>query len=200
MDSVNNQTWGECAKSGKRMYLKDMVRDGYYPGLLVHPGWYEPPTEENERVPIFDRESITNPAPILEQKNHTVYFPLFDFDTFEVVPPLVGYSEIGNITPVVMGTPSGLSSTMNIGTEVPTVIPTITGIAANFALGTVSIFIGTVVDVTGLSSEMALGTDIPTPSTTPSGLSSTMALGSPSIILDYGGWGIDSWGYGAWGI
>ena len=33
---------GECARSGRKMLLRNMIADGYYPNLIVDPEWYDP--------------------------------------------------------------------------------------------------------------------------------------------------------------
>ena len=57
---------GICAKSGKQMRLGDMVRDGYYEGLLVDPDWYDPPHPQEKLLPVFDPEGIQDPSPDLD--------------------------------------------------------------------------------------------------------------------------------------
>lgn len=54
---------GECARSGIKMLRRDMVRDGHYPHMLVHPSWWEP-RHPQETLPAFDDpEALRDPAP-----------------------------------------------------------------------------------------------------------------------------------------
>lgn len=53
---------GECARSGIVMLRKDMVEDGQFPGLLVHPDWYEPPYPEPLKD-LSDAVALYRPAP-----------------------------------------------------------------------------------------------------------------------------------------
>lgn len=74
---------GECARSGGKMLLKDMVGDGYYPGLRVDPAWHEP-KHPLERLPrVDDPVSLRHPAPERSKDSQlvTVRFPLYDLDS-----------------------------------------------------------------------------------------------------------------------
>lgn len=37
-----SKAWGICGRSGQRMLLKDMIFDGRFPAMRVHPAWWEP--------------------------------------------------------------------------------------------------------------------------------------------------------------
>lgn len=57
---------GICARSGRKMLLKDMVPDGEYPNLLVDPAWrdiYHP-----QKRPVNTDEGIVlkRPAPDID--------------------------------------------------------------------------------------------------------------------------------------
>lgn len=58
-----DQAWGECARSGRRMLLKDMVADGYYPDLIVDPAWREERQPQEHLPGISDPEALYRPAP-----------------------------------------------------------------------------------------------------------------------------------------
>ncbi len=58
---------GECARSGRKMLLKDMVADGYYPSLMVDPAWYEAKHPQESLPEIQDPVSLWRPAPEREQ-------------------------------------------------------------------------------------------------------------------------------------
>lgn len=62
-----NQAWGECQRSGKKMLLKDLVEDGYYPGLLVAPDWYEPRHPQERLKEVSDPIALEKPAPDLSK-------------------------------------------------------------------------------------------------------------------------------------
>lgn len=54
---------GECARSGRKMLLEDMVSDGYYPSLMVDPAWREE-RHPQERLPeINDPVALYRPSP-----------------------------------------------------------------------------------------------------------------------------------------
>lgn len=58
--------YGQCAKSGRRMLLKDMVIDGYTK-LLVDPDWKEPP--EMVYRTYEDGEALVRPTTDLDAAN-----------------------------------------------------------------------------------------------------------------------------------
>ncbi len=65
---------GECARSGRKMLLKDMVSDGYYPSLVVDPEWYDPKHPQESLPEIEDPVSLWRPAPERDQVNSTFRF------------------------------------------------------------------------------------------------------------------------------
>ena len=54
---------GICARSGRKMPLRDMVPDGNYPGLLVDPDWRDIKHEQETPVDVSDAEALRRPAP-----------------------------------------------------------------------------------------------------------------------------------------
>lgn len=59
-----NKAWGECARSGKRVLLREMVEDGYIPGLMVARDWYEPAHPQDIPITdIADPVALLHPAP-----------------------------------------------------------------------------------------------------------------------------------------
>lgn len=54
---------GICARSGRKMLLRDMVPDGYKPGLMVDPAWRD--TKHPQERPVTTEEGIAlrRPAP-----------------------------------------------------------------------------------------------------------------------------------------
>ena len=65
---------GECARSGRKMLLKDMVSDGYYPSLVVDPAWYEGKHPQESLPEIEDPVSLWRPAPERDLSGATVRF------------------------------------------------------------------------------------------------------------------------------
>jgi hypothetical protein len=57
------KAWGECARSGKRMLLKDMVFDGRYPNLRVDPDWWEGKHPQETLPKVSDAIALFHPAP-----------------------------------------------------------------------------------------------------------------------------------------
>ena len=58
---------GECARSGRKMLLRNMVADGYYPNLIVDPHWYEPKHPQESLPSLKDPVSLFRPAPDRDQ-------------------------------------------------------------------------------------------------------------------------------------
>lgn len=82
-----DRAWGECARSGIRMLLKDMVEDPRT-GLLVAPDWAEPP-DPQPPIDIFDGIALERPAPDLDQIGTVVFpGPLADPATGDPLRPL----------------------------------------------------------------------------------------------------------------
>lgn len=55
--------WGECARSGRRMLLRDMVFDGQFPNLRVDPAWFEPKHPQEQLKRVDDPVALWRPAP-----------------------------------------------------------------------------------------------------------------------------------------
>jgi hypothetical protein len=54
--------WGECARSGRKMLHKDMVRDGYHPNLMVEPAWYESRHPQEILASVEDPIALRRPT------------------------------------------------------------------------------------------------------------------------------------------
>ncbi len=65
---------GECARSGRKMMLKDMVSDGYYPSLVVDPSWYVGKHPQESLPEIEDPVSLWRPAPERDLSGATLRF------------------------------------------------------------------------------------------------------------------------------
>lgn len=57
------RAWGICARSGRKMLLRDMVWDGQYPNLKVDPAWYDPKHPQEMLPAIEDPIALANPSP-----------------------------------------------------------------------------------------------------------------------------------------
>lgn len=66
-----SRAWGECARSGKRMLLHELVEDPLT-GLLVAPDWAEPPLMR-PATNIIDGVALLRPAPQLDQVGDVIY-------------------------------------------------------------------------------------------------------------------------------
>lgn len=54
---------GECARSGRKMLLKNMVADGYYPNLIVDPAWREEKHPQEYLPMVEDPVGLYRPSP-----------------------------------------------------------------------------------------------------------------------------------------
>ncbi len=63
---------GQCARSGRWMMLKDMVRDGRYPNLMVDPDWYEGVHPQERLIPMDDPVALRRPSPINDLQPLTI--------------------------------------------------------------------------------------------------------------------------------
>lgn len=85
---------GECRRSGRKMLLRNMVADGYYPNLIVDPEWYEPKHPQESLPKVRDPVSLFRPAPDQDRVSATVRlkdtvasgYSLANV-TFEITPP-----------------------------------------------------------------------------------------------------------------
>lgn len=57
------KAWGECARSGRRMLLKDMTFDGRFPNLRVDPAWFEDKHPQENLPKVSDAIALHRPAP-----------------------------------------------------------------------------------------------------------------------------------------
>lgn len=92
--AYGDKAWGECARSGKRMYLKDMIEDPRT-GLLVDPAWAEDP-DPLPPANIIDGIALHRPAPSHDREGVEYVFGYgFDLSTGEATPPLIAFYEMG---------------------------------------------------------------------------------------------------------
>lgn len=91
------RTWGECARSGKRMLLKDMVQDGYQPGLMVAPEYYDPVHPQEKLQPIgADAIAVKHPAPDLDRPQVVISMPAYDLTTDTTYRSFISYNYLGS--------------------------------------------------------------------------------------------------------
>lgn len=88
---------GECARSGRVMPLKDMVKDGYVPNLMVDPAWREPKHPLNKIIKIDDPIALRHPAPQVGGPGVTISWPSYDVDTNTTFFGSVSYIEQGAV-------------------------------------------------------------------------------------------------------
>lgn len=55
--------WGICMRSGRKMFLRDMILDGRYPNLRVDPEWYEPRHPLEFLAKVDDPIALYRPSP-----------------------------------------------------------------------------------------------------------------------------------------
>jgi hypothetical protein len=65
---------GECRRSGRKMLLRNMVADGYYPNLIVDPEWYEPKHPQESLPKVRDPVSLFRPAPDQDKSSAIIRF------------------------------------------------------------------------------------------------------------------------------
>lgn len=101
-----SRAWGECRRSGKRLLLRDMVRDGQFPNMLVAPDWYEPRHPQERLISAGDGVALYNPAPETggEGDEQTFRFPAVDPQTFQAIQnPIWGFTTSDVTTEVTGG-------------------------------------------------------------------------------------------------
>ena len=57
---------GICARSGRKMALRDMVPDGEFPNLLVDPAWKDEFHPQKKPVRIEEGIALKKPSPDLD--------------------------------------------------------------------------------------------------------------------------------------
>jgi hypothetical protein len=77
--------WGICQRSGFRYYLDELISDGLYPNILVHPREWEPPERTLDYVPREDEGILENPSPDIDSASHVVSIPAYQSDTGKVL-------------------------------------------------------------------------------------------------------------------
>lgn len=57
---------GICARSGRKMLLRDMVSDGNLPGLMVDPSWRDIKHPQEKPVDATDASALRRHAPDID--------------------------------------------------------------------------------------------------------------------------------------
>ena len=77
---------GICARSGRKMLLRDMVPDGQNPGLLVDPDWRDIKHEQERPLDVSDATALRRPAPDIDDDSagagDTLAVALFSGENF----------------------------------------------------------------------------------------------------------------------
>lgn len=95
-----SRAWGECARSGQRLLLKDMVEDPLT-GLLVAPDWAEPPLMRPP-TDLIDGVALERPAPDLDHYGVDIYIQnCYDLKADSPPRPLTMFFELGTATVMV---------------------------------------------------------------------------------------------------
>lgn len=68
------KAWGICGRSGQRMLLKDMIFDGRFPAMRVHPSWWEPKDPLEYAPKLEDPIALWRPAP----EDYPIVAPILD--------------------------------------------------------------------------------------------------------------------------
>lgn len=90
-----NKAWGECQKTGRRMLINNMVRDGYYK-VIVDPRAYDPPEPTERPIPVVDAIAINNPAPDVDRQLTVITYPLYDVVRDITLGALLEIDNLGN--------------------------------------------------------------------------------------------------------
>jgi len=82
--AIGKNALGICARSGKKMLLRNMVRDGQYPDLLVAPDEWDPKHPQEYLPDLSDPETLRDPTgdPDKEAAADDSTTDIFDPDLF----------------------------------------------------------------------------------------------------------------------
>lgn len=58
-----SHAWGICGRSGQKMLLKNMVFDGRFPNMRVHPDWWEDKHPQEYMPKVEDPTALYRPSP-----------------------------------------------------------------------------------------------------------------------------------------
>lgn len=93
-----DNAYGECARSGKKTRLSDLVKDGYQKGIYVRREWYDPPQPQEKLKPLFDAQMTRIQAPRTDIYETTVTFPAYDINTGNAYGGMQQNYTLGNFT------------------------------------------------------------------------------------------------------
>ncbi len=183
MASKRTRLVSQDMKTGEFAYADQLIKDGYYPNLMVLPKNYDPPQPvgQSMRLPL---ELLFNPAPenivdptvlVLAQQidqntGQAVLLPTSTGSvgkfTFAIHEGITGVSSVGsvNIGTSVSNGITGVSSTGSVGTLTFSIQESISGVSSQGSLGmpTVSSMNGVVtLNITGVSSTGSVAQLVP---------------------------------------
>ena len=193
-------------RTGKKVKYTDLRQE--WTGHMVHKDEWEPKHPQLEPRAAVDAEILRNPR--VDNDNVKVFVKGRNMQGIEmrIVVLNTHFAEAQS-----HATPSGISITGTIGTEIPTSsanasgnaitgavgsIQTgagVAGVAITSALGSESLAISANVAETGVSTTVALGNEVPMALDLPAGVAITGAIGTVTVNA----WGAGTWGSGTWG-
>ena len=110
-----SRAWGHCARTGDRVLLRDLVRDGRT-GLPVTRQARESRHPQERPNPIYDPQALRNPSPNRDHVGYTVTWPTGDFARlWETYDPLVLSFHLASVVPFtdVLNVVSGGNNVVN---------------------------------------------------------------------------------------
>lgn len=201
-------------KTGEFAYADQLIRDGYYPNLMVLPKNYDPPQPvgPSMRLPL---EMLFNPSP---QNIHDHYVMVLaeqiDRDTGRgvllplstgtvnignsVYTTLTGVSSIGsvNISESDLTNITGVSSVSSIGGPLAGIEVSVTGISSTGSIGSIAVSTAFTTP-SGNSSIGSIGEFIPAQMVVISGVSSVGSTGIVGDGIGFGAGGFSDGGFGS---
>ena len=94
----DHKAWGQDAKTGRRVYLRDLVRDGQT-GLPVTRESYDPKHPQERPIDVYDPETLRRPAPDQDIPLGLITLPTVPGEApWDLYPNLIGFGGIANGT------------------------------------------------------------------------------------------------------
>jgi len=90
--------YGICQRSGLRFYLDELVNDGMYPEMLVHPKYWEAPERRRRYRPRPDEFFLKNPSLSNEVDKFVTNLPSYNSDTGEMMGAFQATASCGELS------------------------------------------------------------------------------------------------------